>query len=186
MLKVGFPVAAKAVTETRPGFWPDLDMLPVGKLGIKISYKGPEPRISNLNNNELHSLLTLWYISRMPLMIGGYLPETDKTTLDLLTNEEALAVNRNCVNPRQIKFKNAIIIWTADIPETEGRYIAFFNQWESKDPINIKVSFVQLGLASGVEYKVRDLWERKDLGLFRDEFSAPVSAHGARLFKVVK
>jgi hypothetical protein len=43
-----------------------------------------------------------------------------------------------------------------------------------------------LGLASGVEYKVRDLWERKDLGLFRDEFSAPVSAHGARLFKVVK
>jgi hypothetical protein len=186
MLKVGFPVAAKAVTEARPGFWPDLDMLPVGKLGIKISYKGPEPRISNLNNNELHSLLTLWYISRMPLMIGGYLPETDKTTLDLLTNEEALAVNRNCVNPRQIKFKNAIIIWTADIPETEGRYIAFFNQWESKVPVNIKVSFIQLGLASGVEYKVRDLWEKKDLGLFRDEFSAPVGAHGASLFKVVK
>jgi hypothetical protein len=185
MLKVGFPVAAKAVKEAEPGFWPDLDMLPVGKLGIKISYKGPNQRISNLNNEELHSLLTLWYISKMPLMIGGYLPETDKLTLELLTNEEALAVNRTCINPRQIKFKNAIIIWTADLPDSEDKYLAFFNQWESKEPVNIKVLFEQVGLKSGIEYKVRDLWAKKVLGAFKDSFSFPVSAHGAGLYKIV-
>jgi alpha-galactosidase len=184
MLKAGFPVAARAVKNAEPGYWPDLDMLPVGKIGLKISYKGPDARISNFTPDELHTLMTLWYIARMPLMIGGYLPETDKTTLELLTNEEALAVNRTCINPRQIKFKNAIIIWAADIPDSEDKYLAFFHQWESKKPINIKVQFNQLGLSPNVEYKVRDLWARKDLGSFRDEFSAPIYSHGAGLYKI--
>jgi len=186
MVKVGFPVARRAVKDAEPGYWPDLDMLPIGKLGLKISYKGPEPRISHFNIEELHTLLSLWYISRMPLMIGGYLPETDNITLNLLRNEEALAVNRNCMNPRQIKFKNAIIIWAADIPDSEDKYLAFFNQWESLEPVNIKIRFDELGLSSGVEYKVRDLWANKDLGSFKDEFSAPVQAHGAGLYKVSK
>lgn len=186
MLKIGFPVAAKVVNEAEPGFWPDLDMLPVGKIGIKLSYKGPDPRISNFNNEELHTLLTLWYISRMPLMIGGYLPETDKTTFDLLTNEEALAVNGNCTNPRQIKFKNAIVIWAADIPGSDEKYLAFFNQWESKEPIKIKVAFEQLGLNATDEYLVRDLWAKKDLGTFTNEFSSPINAHGAGLYKISK
>jgi hypothetical protein len=184
MVKAGFPVAAAAVKEAEPGFWPDLDMLPVGKLGLKISYKGPDPRISNFNKDELHTLLTLWYIARMPLMIGGYLPETDNTTLELLSNEEALEVNRSCINPRQIKFKNAIIIWAADIPDSDDKYLAFFNQWESHDPVNIKVRFDQMGLKQGVEYKVRDLWAKKDIGTCKDEFFSPVSAHGAGLYKI--
>jgi alpha-galactosidase len=184
MVKAGFPVASAAVKEARPGFWPDLDMLPVGKLGLKISYKGPDPRISNFNTDELHSLLTLWYISKMPLMIGGYLPETDKNTLDLLSNEEALEVNRNCINPGQIKFKNAIIIWAADIPESQDKYLAFFNQWESHEPVSIKVAFGQLGLDTLKDYKVRDLWAKQDIGTFKGEFSAPVRAHGAGLYKI--
>lgn len=183
MLKRGFPIAAKAVKDAEPGFWPDLDMLPVGKIGIKISYKGPEPRISNFTKDELHSLFTLWYISRAPLMIGGHLPETDALTIELLTNSEALEVNRNSINNRQIKFKNAIIIWTADIPNSEDKYLAFFNQWESIDPINVKITWDQLGLKSG-EYKVRDIWAKKDLGSFKDGFSSPIATHGSGLYRI--
>jgi alpha-galactosidase len=184
MLKVGFPVAASAVKISEPGYWPDLDMLPIGKIGIKISYKGPDPRISNFNKEELHSLLSLWYISKMPLFIGGNLPETDSLTYELITNKEALDVNRNSTNNRQIKFKNAIIIWTADIPDSKDKYLAFFNQWESKIPVNIRVNFDQLGLDPSTEYFVRDLWEKKDVGSFRNEFSYPVMAHGAGLYRV--
>jgi alpha-galactosidase len=184
MVKVGFPEAASAVKEAQPGFWPDLDMLPVGKLGLKISYKGPDPRISNFNKEELHTLLTLWYIARMPLMIGGYLPETDSTTLKMLSNSEALEVNRNSINPRQIKFKNAIIIWTSDIPGSKDKYLAFFNQWESREPVIIKAAFSDLGLEPSGEYSVRDLWGKKDLGIYKNEFSAPVEAHGAGLYRI--
>lgn len=185
MLKKGFPVAASAVKQSSPGFWPDLDMLPIGKLGLKISYKGPKPRISNFNKDELHSLLTLWYISRMPLIIGGYLPQTDPLTLKLITNKEALEVNRNSINNRQIKFRNAHIIWAADIPGSNEKYVAFFNQWESVIPIKPSITWKQLGL-TGTAYKVRDLWDNKELGTFKDSFSYPINAHGAGLFKVYK
>lgn len=185
MLKKGFPMAARAMRDAEPGYWPDLDMLPIGKIGIKITYKGPEPRISNFTKDEIHTLLSLWYISRMPLMIGGNLPETDPFTYEMITNKEALEVNRNSINNRQIKFKNAIIIWAADIPGSEDKYLAFFNQWESFTPIDIKVKWSQLGLA-GNEYKVRDLWAKKDLGTFKDEFSAPINTHGAGLYKISK
>ena len=185
MLKRGFPAAATAVKEGTPGYWPDLDMLPIGKIGIKISYKGPHPRISNFTNDELHTLFSLWYISRMPLMIGGYLPETDAATLELLQNKEALEVNRNSINNRQIKFKNAVIIWAADIPNSTDKYVAFFNPWESLEPVDIKVSWQQLGLIEGA-YKVRDLWGKKDLGVFNGSFHAPVNAHGAGLYRVSK
>lgn len=186
MLKVAFPVMKDAIKETEPGFWPDLDLLPIGKLGLKISYKGPDARISNFTKDELYTLMSLYYISRQPLMIAGYLPETDPTTLEIITNEEALAVNKTAINPRQIKFKNAIIIWAADSPDSDVKYLAFFNQWESKEPVNIKVTYEQLGLSSGVEYKVRDLWAKKDLGTFKEEFSAPINAHGAGLYKISK
>lgn len=186
MLKASFPVAANVAKNAEPGFWPDLDMLPVGKIGKKISYKGPNPRISNLTFDELHTLLSLMYISRSPLMIGGYLPETDQTTIELLSNEEALKVNRTAINSRQIKFKNAIIIWAADIPNSDHKYLAFFNQWESKVPIMIKVKFEQLGLSPEVTYKVRDLWSKKDLGSFTNEFSYPIMAHSSGLFKIYK
>jgi alpha-galactosidase len=183
MLKRGFPVAGRMVKNQQEGYYPDLDMLPVGKIGIGLSYKGPEPRISNFTKEELNTLMTLYYITRSPLMIGGHLPETDKYTIDLLSNAEALEVNRKCKNSRQIKFKNAHIIWGADSPNPNEKYLAFFNQWESKEPIKPKVSWKDLGL-SGTTYKVRDLWAKKDLGEFKDGFSAPISAHNAGLYKI--
>ena len=147
------------------------------------AYKGPKARISNYTKPELHTLLTLWYISRMPLMIGGYLPQTDAYTLQLLQNKGALEVNRNSINNRQIKFKNAHIIWAADIPAGNDKYVAFFNQWESVVPIQPGIAWKQLGL-TGNKYKVRDLWSNKELGEFKDGFSASIVAHGAGLFKV--
>ena len=43
------------------------------------------------------------------------------------------------------------------------------------------MTFAEIGLdGSG---KVRDLWAKKDLGSFRDEFAMDVPFHGARLVK---
>ncbi|UXX80965.1 glycoside hydrolase family 27 protein [Reichenbachiella carrageenanivorans] len=184
MLKQAFG-DANAYTKYRgDGFWPDLDMLPVGKLGKEISYKGPEERISNFSEDELKTLLSLWYISQSPLMIGGYLPETDTLTLQLLTNEEAVAVSKKSVNSRQIKYRNAMVIWVSDIRNSEDKYLAMFNIWETFKPINMKVAFEQIGINPHKEYVFRDLWSHEDIGTYQKEFMAPVVTHGARLFKV--
>ena len=67
-------------------------MLPLGHIGIRAE-RG-EPRMSLLTHDEQRTLMTLWSIARSPLMFGGHLPDNDPWTLDLLTNDEVLAVNQ--------------------------------------------------------------------------------------------
>jgi len=183
-LKRSFFMAAIVAKESEPGYWPDLDMLPVGKLKIKFPNKEAKPHISNFTKDELLTLFSLWYIARMPLMIGGYLPETDKFTLDLIRNKEALEVDRNSYNNRQIyQFETDFFIWTADIPDSQDKYLAFFNISDTKARLEIHASWKMLGLKDSA-YQVRDLWAKKDLGCFRNGFSAPIPVHGAGLYKI--
>ena len=183
-LKRSFFIAAVVVKEAEPGFWPDLDMLPVGMLTVKSPREGEKPHISNLTKEEVNTLFTLWYITRMPLMIGGDLPQTDPYTMSILRNKEALEVNRNSMNNRQLyHFNTEFIIWMADIPDSPDRYVALFNIGDSKTPIEVGIDWGQLGLADSI-HQVRDLWAKKDLGNFKDRFSASISAHGAGLYKI--
>jgi alpha-galactosidase len=46
----------------------------------------------------------------------------------------------------------------------------------------VTVKFSELGLKGAA--RVRDLWQNKDLGSFRDEFSPIISAHGAGLYRL--
>jgi len=183
-LKRSFFMAAIIVKEAEPGYWPDLDMLPVGKLTVKSPRKDAKPHISNLTHDEVHTLFSLWYITRMPLMLGGYLPETDPFTLELILNKEALEVNRNSYNNHQIyQFETDFFVWTADIPDSKDKYVAFFNISDKRDPIDIGVDWGQIGLEDST-CRIRDLWAKTDLGSFSGRFSAPIPAHGAGLYRI--
>jgi alpha-galactosidase len=143
-----------------PRHFPDADMLPIG-------YLGPRPglgtaRQTRFTHDEQRTLLTFWSIIRSPLMIGGDLPHNDPWTTSLLTNPEILAVNQHSTANRPLITSNNIVLWSAK-PETgDGYYLAVFNradqEWE------IALQWNEVGLVSGHAYKLRDLWERKDLG----------------------
>ena len=177
-------MAAIVVKENEPGYWPDLDMLPAGMLTVKSPRKNSKPHISNLSEDELYTLFSLWYITRMPLMLGGYLPETDPFTLKLILNKEALEVNRNSSDNRQIyQFETNFFVWTANIPESHDQYLALFNISDLQVPLDIHSSWEQLGLTDSV-YNVRDLWASKDLGTYKNGFSASIPMHGAGLYRI--
>lgn len=142
--------------------------------------------MSNLTTDEQYSLFSLWYISRMPLFIGGYLPEMDSFSRELISNKEALEVNRNSCNNHQIyQFETDFIVWTADIPDSEDKYVALFNICDKENPVIIRVSWEQLGL-SEQNYIVRDLWVRKNLGTSKEGLQYSINSHGARLFRISK
>jgi alpha-galactosidase len=185
-LKRSFFMAAIVAKEAEPGYWPDLDMLPVGMLCVKSPREGEKPHISNYTKDELYTIFSLWYISRMPLMMGGYLPETDPFTLELIKNKEALEVNRNSINNRQLyDFDTDKLVWTADVPGSADKYLAIFNISDKREPYDISVDWNQLGLSDSV-YQVTDLWSRKSLGSFKGRFSKKINAHGAGLYRVTK
>jgi len=101
------------------GAWPDADMLPFGIV--------EHGRPTRFTQDEQMLCMTLWCIARSPLIFGGDLTQLDDFTRELLTNPEALAVNQNSANNRQLFRRDDLVAWVADEPGSRDRYVALFN-----------------------------------------------------------
>ena len=128
-LKRQFPRCAAWSKRKVAGHWPDADMLPMGKIGIRGEVG--EARNTNFTYDEQITLMSLWCIFRSPLMFGGDLPQTDTTTLNLITNKEAIELNQHSKNNKQIYADEEMIVWTADHENDDKQYIALFNLGET-------------------------------------------------------
>lgn len=124
-LKEHFEVCNRWAPFIRPGAYPDADMLPLGRIGIRAE-RGND-RMSRFTHDEQYTLMSLWSIFRSPLMFGGDLPSNDAFTLSLLTNKEVLAVHRRSTNNRQLFRRTDLVAWTADDPQTGDKFLALFN-----------------------------------------------------------
>jgi alpha-galactosidase len=125
-----FSLFEKWIPYMGPGHWPDGDMLPLGHIGIRAE-RGDD-RMSQLTRDEQYTLMSLFLICRSPLMFGGHLPDNDAFTLQLITNEEALAVLKNSQNNRQLFNDGERIVWTADDSDTGHKYAAVFYSSDQK------------------------------------------------------
>jgi hypothetical protein len=148
------------------GYWPDGDMLPLGRIGLRAE-RG-EPRWSGFTKDEQYTLMTLFSIFRSPLMFGGDLPSNDEFTLSLITNKDVLNVNQHSINGKQLFMENDLIAWSADDPETGDKYLALFNASDPAAASEISVKFEQLGLKGS--HSVKDLWSGEKLGKFKGSF----------------
>jgi hypothetical protein len=108
------------------GHWPDLDMLPLGRLRIEGPPTGPA-RTNLLTRAEQRTLMTLWCIGRCPLMFGGNLPDTDAFTRGLITNPEVLSVDQHSSHNHQLFLKDGQAAWVADVPGSASKYLALFS-----------------------------------------------------------
>ena len=115
------------------GHFPDNDMLPLGRLGIR-AHVGSD-RMSNLTQDEQRTLMSFWSITRSPLMFGGDLPSNDSFTLSLLNNPEVLEVNQKSSNNQQLFRTGEHVAWMADAPGG-GKYLAVFNLKDANDGFN--------------------------------------------------
>jgi alpha-galactosidase len=158
-LKRQFERAHNWEKEILPGGWPDADMLPLGRIGIR-GEVGDE-RWTNFTRDEQRTLMTAWCIIRSPLMFGGDLPSCDAWTLSLLTNAEVLAVNQNSAKNHQSYLADEVLAWTAEIPGSSERYVAVFNLSDVERKVQLDWDAVGVPTRS---VKVRDLWAGKDLG----------------------
>ncbi len=178
-LKRQFSRCARWANRITPGHWPDADMLPLGKIGIRGEIG--EARQTHFTINEQYTLMTLWCIFRSPLMFGGHLPESDDLAIQLITNEEVLAVNQASEQNRELFRDDRVCIWAASAQGSSAQYAALFNLSE-EDSVDIELDLSLMGIHGKV--KVKDLWEKEVLGTFTDRISQPVPKHGAILLKL--
>lgn len=173
-----FPLAAMWAPEATRGAWPDADMLAIG-------YLGPAPgwgaaRNSRLSADEQRTLITLWCISRSPLMIGSNLTRMDDATRRLLTNPEVLGVDQNSSAARVVHVDGSLVVWLATPSTDTGKFLAAFNLGETARSVHIP--WPELGIDATVS-AVRDLWLRKDLGSQR-ELKISLAPHASELYRV--
>ena len=180
-LKPQFKRCADWAPSIGAGHWPDADMLPLGRISVR-GERGAD-RMTGFSHIEQYTLMNLWAIFRSPLMFGGDLPSNDSFTLSLLTNDDVLAVNQHSGGNRQLKENNGLVVWTADAPGSDDKYVAFFNTRDAGTS-EISVTMAELGVKG--KYTVKDLWSKENKGSVNDKYTVAVDPHASVLLRFSK
>lgn len=178
-LRGHFNLCRKWLPFVAPGAWPDADMLPIGKIGIR-AFLG-EPRMSNFTPDERRTLLTLWSMVCSPLMLGGHLPQTDPSTLEDIRNVELIHVNQHSADNRELSRDDETVWLGAGDTANGDAFVAGFNLTDT-DMHEAVLSLEKADLKS--RYDARDLWEHKQAGTLDRRLSAQIPAHGTVLFRL--
>ena len=152
---------------TTYGHYNDMDMLEVGR---------------GLTEEEDKTHFGMWCIMSSPLLIGCDLHDIKGNALELMQNEELIALNQNELGLQAyvVEKENDCYILVKDVEELYGkkRAVAVYNPTDGQKTVS--VNFSMLDLVG--EVKARDLFERADAGTFTGEMSVTVPAHGTRIY----
>ncbi len=178
-LRHAFDLLSSWSRYAKPGNWPDADMLPLGRIGIRGEVG--DDRKTRFTADEQQTHITLWSIARSPLMFGGDLPSNDSATLALITNEEVLAADQQGTESHQLFSRGGGIAWVSTAPDGVSKYLAVFNVGDS-GAADIRVNWSELGLPDLC--LLRDLWAKTSAGAVRSGRAFHVPVHGAVFYKV--
>jgi alpha-galactosidase len=150
-----------------PGHWNDPDMLEVGNGGM--------------TTDEYRTHMTLWCILAAPLITGNNLAAMDDETRAILTNPEIIAIDQDPlgIQGHRIKQEGPLEVWMKPLKDGSTA-VGLFNRGWGAMPVT--VNFRDLGLGNSAV--LRDLWAKKDLGAFQENYSAIVPQHGVVLIQV--
>jgi alpha-galactosidase len=125
--------------------------------------------------------ITLWTLLASPLLIGCDLTKLDDFTLGLLTNDEVLDVHQDPLGRQAARVsKNGDHeVWARGL-EDGSVAVGLFNRGERGATVSVR--WADLGISG--RQKVRDLWRKRDLGVYETEFAMKVARHGGVLLKV--
>ena len=159
-----------------PGGWNDPDNLLLGDI-LWNDKLVPTP----LTHDEQYTWMTLWSMLDAPLILGSDLTKLDPFTLSLLTNDEVISVNQDALGKQAARLTriDGIEIWEKDL-EDGAKAIALFNRGDSRAPALVQRSALRI---TG-RWRIRDVWEHKELGELEQSFEANLPAHGTRMFRI--
>lgn len=171
MYNIGFtqgPLAAYA----GPGRWNDPDMMIVGQVGW-----GEQLRPSRLTPDEQYTHVSLWSLLAAPLLIGCDISKLDAFTLNLLTNDEVLAIDQDTLGVQATRVREEL--WVKPLADG-SKAIGIFNL----DTVyrEMILPWKEVGMTGPV--LVRNCWQQRDEGVVKDVYHVRVPPHGVHLIKV--
>jgi alpha-galactosidase len=163
------------------GHWNDPDMLVVGYVGWS-AHLHP----TQLSADEQYTHISLWCMLSAPLLLGCDLERLDPFTLNLLTNDEVLALDQDALGKPAVRVATlgAVDVYLKEL-EDGSKALGFFNR-DSESQTLAFTKLSELGLPAKV--RVRDLWRQKDLpdiaNTAKEDLPLTIPAHGVLLYKL--
>lgn len=170
-----------------PGFWPDLDMIPFGRLDVV----NQRARQSMFSENQMLTFITQRALAASPLLIGGDLLTMDDFSYSLLTNPEMLACNQNGVMGVNVYRAGNIDVWlTPDKEDPRMGWIGIFNRTKSDRKVNLTkqdlgfIAFEESYNLTGARqsFQLKDVWSDKTFTI-EDKHSFTLPAEGVAFFR---
>jgi alpha-galactosidase len=169
---------------TGPGHYPDADMIPFGHICIR-SKAGGDNRECRFSHDEQIMLMSFWCLAPSPLMLGGNLPDNTQWDLELISNDEVLAVDQDSLGNPAIRVSQqgpsnaSTEVWVRELKDG-NRAVGLFDRGGNAAEVTLNWDEAAL---SG-KWIARDLWQHKNLGTFDRKLVLQAPAHGAVLLKL--
>ena len=159
-----------------PGHWNDAEMLEVGNGGM--------------TRDEYITHFSMWCMLAAPLMSGNDLRNMDKETIEILTNKEVIAINQDKKGEQARRFMDMgeKEIWAKPLNDGELA-VCFMNRTENSWKLDYDWKKQTIYFADEVnihrkEYKIRDLWQHKDIGTTERNTRHEIPAHGVLMVRL--
>jgi alpha-galactosidase len=166
---------------TGPGHWNDPDMLEVGNGGMTAE--------------EYKTHFTLWCMLASPLMAGNDLASMSPEIKTILTNKEVIALDQDSLGRQATCYRDNgdYQIWMKPLSNDE-KAICLLNKSDEKKTVLVDFALLArsgAGRRPGVtltidNYRVRDLWEHKDLVLKETSVYTDLAPHTVKVYRFIK
>jgi alpha-galactosidase len=116
-----------------------------------------------------------------PLLIGCDLERLDAFTLNLLSNDEVLAINQDALgrSAHRVATLGSVDVYRKQL-EDGGIALGYFNRGETPQTFPVRLESLWLGASP----RVRDVWRQKDLAPADGTLQVSVPGHDVMLYRI--
>jgi alpha-galactosidase len=164
-----------------PDHWNDPDMLEIGN--------------GKLTPGEERIHFSMWAMLAAPLIAGNDLRNMSKQTIEILTNQDVIAVDQDSLGIQAFKYaaRDSVDIWVKPLARGDWA-ICFLNR--SRQNKNIEFSWQSEKIVDDLvgkeinaktqEYQLKNLWTHKIIGSTKKNFSSFIPGHDIIMLRLIK
>ncbi|KAF2661108.1 carbohydrate-binding module family 35 protein [Lophiostoma macrostomum CBS 122681] len=151
---------------TRPGAFPDMDMLIVG--------------LDALSAEEERFHYSMWAINKSPLLIGAKLDSTlPAASLKTLSNQDVISINQDPLSKQARLVKRYTEeewdVWLGEL--SENRQVLGIANWRNESQ-SVELDLRSIGIG---EANAKDVWAAESLGSLQRNLTIDLTAHEMKL-----
>lgn len=164
---------------SKPGEWNDPDYIQIGWIGV--AHEQAKPKPTKMPPSMQYAYMSLWSLMASPIFYSGDMSKLDDFTLNILCNNEVIDVDQDPLGESGLVINRPDSCFLMIKSLYEGsKVVGLFNRSQAAKEVTAEWAELKI---DGKKI-VRDIWRQKNIGSFRNKFTALVPAKGVVMVKI--